>query len=486
VNKNLIYTFIFLLASINVMAAGSRNNLIYIGGGGEPRGESTIFDLTTDLFTDFYKTTNWKNTTVSFNGGHDKSEEIAKKMNGKNTPFTDDQYTKIINSYSEKINSGEIAEGEKLMIVIDSHGAAKIGSETTHKISTSGENSLDLNNLRGGSTVSLTDLQVLTNLAKKKNIKLAIIDMSCHSGNALELANSNTCVITSTGTNHYAYAGNESDATFAAKFMQKLQNGKNLEQVFLEAREETRDDSFPMISSSQNQIIKDVIYNLIGPYLYSFDESNDKLLPYLIANSTDIKYCERETAFTRLNSLINKIEQMNTVTHKFFLMNKTEKNVNLIYLKNAINEYKEIQDLQIKKLKKLNSSNLNEEFTIQSNLGNGTNLKQTFKAHELLTTDFDKWIRNAYDNIRNEKSQSYNRQLINLYENCKKKAAELVKNDPSLTDFKGVIQNYDKGIARSKELAGQIATEEKKLYNAFYRGNAKYLTESNPCRDFTL
>jgi hypothetical protein len=457
-----------------------------MGGGGEPKGETTIFDLTIDLFSNYYKTTKWKNTTVSFNGGHYQTEQIAKKMNGTVTPFTDNLYLKIINSYSEKIKSGEIAAGEKLMIVIDSHGAAKINAESTHRVSTSGEATVDLNNLEGSSTVSLNDLQILTNLAEQKNIKLAIIDMSCHSGNALELSNSNTCVISSTGTNHYAYAGNASDGTFSAKFMSKLQKGKSLEQVFLEARDETTDDSFPMISTPQNKDIQNYIYDKIGPFLYSFDNTNDKLTPYLISSMTDEQYCKRDTAFTELNNFILKVEQMNTVVHNYIIAKKLVKNVDLTILKNSIKEYKKIQDAQIEKLRKFKSNELNEEFLITSDLPYGQNRQQVFKVHELLTTDFDKWIKNAYDNISSEKNQSYNRQLINLYENCKRKAAELIQQKPEYKNFKDSIQNYDLGIARSKELASEIATEEKIFYSALYKGIRPATGESNPCRDFTL
>src|SRR5690606_31490044 len=107
-------------------------------------------------------------------------------------------------------------------------------SSRTHQISAGGR-ATNLLSLAGGSRVNLDRLENLARMAQEKNIKLAILDFSCHSGASLSLANSSTCVIAATGPHSFAYGG-ASSATFSNAFVNRMAPGKNLEEIYLEAR----------------------------------------------------------------------------------------------------------------------------------------------------------------------------------------------------------------------------------------------------------
>ena len=241
---------IVLLLFIMVLGSSAQtSHLAIIGGGGEAKGSSTIFDGDLKHISKFARMNpNWI-TTSSFNGGHSETENIIKSnLNITNEPFTKNSCEQLI-----KTTNGELKSGDQLLIHINSHGARRdVSTEKTHKIATA-ESALENYETIGGSTVGLDYLKKLTELANHKGIKLAIIDFSCHSGSTLNIANKNTCVITSTGPNHYGYTG--SDQTFTSLFNSKLEKGKSLEEIYLEAREKYFDKSFPMIFSPQGKIV---------------------------------------------------------------------------------------------------------------------------------------------------------------------------------------------------------------------------------------
>ena len=145
----------------------------------------------------------------------------------KNQRFTSKNYESAVESYIKKIETGAIKPGEKLMVILDTHGAAKTSAHRTHSIATSGAEIKDYDNLGNNDHDSVDRLFDLAKIAEEKGVKLAILDFSCHSGNSLALANDKTCVISSSGPNHYGYSN------FPATFYENMSTGKNLEDVFL-------------------------------------------------------------------------------------------------------------------------------------------------------------------------------------------------------------------------------------------------------------
>ena len=195
----------FLITFLSTTSlAYAENHLLVLGGGGEPKKDSTIFDNGINNFGENLKKSNWK-YEVSFNGGHKKTESILQMHYSAGvapiTNFTQDNYAILIENYKNKILKGEIKSGDQLMIIISSHGAQRIPGDLTHSISASGGTALDLNKLSGSKLVSLDKLQEIVRLTNDRGIKLGLVDLTCHSGTTLALKNNapNTCIVTASG-----------------------------------------------------------------------------------------------------------------------------------------------------------------------------------------------------------------------------------------------------------------------------------------------
>ena len=270
---------IVLLICFTVMnATYAKEYLLLIGGGGEPNTETTIFDSGLFNFGKNLKKSKW-NYNVSFNGGHPITEKILKNQYSTRkspvTDFTSDNYTKLLESYKNNILNGTIKSGDQLMIIIYTHGAKGSDGQLTHSIAATGSSLADLNTLSGANLVSLDKLEEIVKLTNERGIYLGIADLTCHSGATLALKKNapNTCIITSTSPDHLGYTGPDS---FSDIFLKYLSRGQSLESIFLKARATSKDSSFPMISTDENNTIVSDIYKGISPYLFFNDFESDK------------------------------------------------------------------------------------------------------------------------------------------------------------------------------------------------------------------
>ena len=191
--KIIILTF---LISFNLFA--DEKFFYFFGGGGEPLGKTTIFDYNLKTAGAFVRKSDWK-TTISFDGDHSKTEKIiAHEFIGTSNAgnFTKNNIEALIADLLLKLNSGRLKKGDQLLLTIDTHGREKIEDENNHHIA-----------LLHGEEISLDLLKPVIALATKKEVKLAIVDLSCFSGITLDIGNEKICIITSTGANHSAYSG---------------------------------------------------------------------------------------------------------------------------------------------------------------------------------------------------------------------------------------------------------------------------------------
>lgn len=454
----------------------AENHLILMGGGGEPEGDTTIFDLSVFELGKSLNKTNW-GYDVIYNGGHEVSEEIIETFypKGKSPAkdFTAENYKKMIASYKLKIENNEIKSGDQLMIIINTHGGAKETGDLSHKIAVTGGAVTDTNTLAGSTTVSLDELQEIIQLTNKKGIKLGIIDMTCHSGATLALKEKapNTCIITSTGPDHFGFA--EEDA-FPEMFFRGLKPGLSLEEIFLKARLESSDRGYPMISTSENDNIVKEMYKSITPYLYFANPAGDKLTPYLAANINEAKSCEREDEFKHLISQIDKLQS--TVNSKFELMNATK-------LKGLLTEYKKLQDELIISSKQFSSPPYNKIESFQPP-GASKITKLTWKEIlDIQTTD----LINQYESMKSalpEEDKKMVQYLIDFIKIVDVKKKEILKENPQLekaqkNQLKMNIKNGNKSVM----LVKSITDQEKMFYEKHYRLNQKP-NPSDPCKSF--
>lgn len=478
------------LLLFSATALKAENHMLILGGGGEPTGASTIFDSTMKILGTNLKSTNWK-YQASFNGGHAETEQMLATSyaapEAPTTNFTTDNYNKMIADYKAKILMGQIKPGDQLMIIMNTHGAAKSKNEKTHLVAASGgTGATDLNSLTGTKLVSMDALEELVKLSNERGINLGLVDLSCHSGNtqALKANAPNTCIITATGPKHYGFAG---ESAFSGTFMKNLKKGVTLEGAFLKARTESRDASFPMISTDENAQIVAEVYSSITPYLYFYEPEADKLTDYIIATSKDCINCKRDSQFAALISTIERLQQASTGTRNGF--NGEE-------LKKLLVEYKAQQDQMIRAQKALGIDVLSKKENFSASIamsdivkGKKVNKVLTFERknmswNEIIDMDPDDTIRTfeGYrDRSKSATNKADNQVVIDGWKKIKAKKEEILSQYPKLKNLQIESKNIVKQIGANRDIAEKIAMQEKKLYDELYR-QKQSLNTNDPCR----
>lgn len=479
--------FVLLSPLFSRQALAVENYLVLFGGGGEPKNSTTtIFDETLIQADKFLKSSKWK-SAVSFNGGHSKTEAIMAMVLNEaqvKTSFSRNNYTNLVKYYEEKIQKGEIKSGDQLMIMIDTHGAAKDSQskDLTHNIATGEASSpTNLTNLNATPTISLDTLQNLTKLAKEKGIKLAILDFSCHSGNTLSLANENTCVISSTGTKHFGYDN------FVSTFFKNMKAGKSLEEVFLSARKEITDNSFPMISTEEGKAINKDFYPAITPFLYYYEEDRnlDKMTDYLLSASTNNGLCQRRGQYDNLLSQLEAIRAVAT-------LNANKNMPEIEQIKALISDYKKKQDHYINLVRSWGIPELNHK---EMFLGTGVVGKrmETMKANytwkELIESDLDRVIKNVSSAklaAKDPQTQAAFEASIEMHTKAREKQREILARYPNLKNYEQKFHEALNEFQGTYAIANKIALEERKLYDKMYANLKEEKKKMNSCKGFIL
>lgn len=462
-----------------------------LGGGGEPAGNTTIFDPEIRNVKNFVKASPAWKASVSYNGGHAKTEAIIKdglENQGPNRPFTEEAFNSMLEEYERKILSGKLLPGDQLLVVISSHGAAKSDSEKTHKISTSGNASQNLITLEGSNPVSLDKLQRLVDLAEKYSVKLGILDFSCHSGSTLALSNPNTCIISSSSPDNFGWAGN--DSTFSARFTKAMAPGKSLEDAFLHAFQDRAETSFPMISSPVGKQIQDELYPMMSPYLYFWQEDSqlDKLSPHL---EKEVLNNQCEIADANLKRIIEFSTQAEAI------INANSKGFSFFKdmdpfagYEDAIKEYYQLQKQMRNDLKKMNLKVLDKKERLCTSFeykGYPYENCSEWNSKEIATIDFSK-----YEMMLNEQINAGELQgawakagLANVNAALKKRE-ELFKQHPEIKRYSTYYQDLPALENKTRALALNVSRHTQKLYTQLYQERAKVNKEKNPCKNFVL
>jgi hypothetical protein len=472
---------------------------LLIGGGGDPKGATTIFDASLVALSHKKKELNL-NITSYFNGGHLNTEEILEgDLKVKNQRFTSKNYESAVESYIKKIETGAIKPGEKLMVILDTHGAAKTSAHRTHSIATSGAEIKDYDNLGNNDHDSVDRLFDLAKIAEEKGVKLAILDFSCHSGNSLALANDKTCVISSSGPNHYGYSN------FPASFYENMSPGKNLEDVFLQTRLNYGAPSFPMISSPAGEELNQDIYNLISPYINIVTQNGaaDKLSPYLNSIFEGNNLCKRENDYAILEKKIEDFQKISGVLRSKYYGNND--------LVEELKSYKDLQDNYIKKLEETGLPLFNKVETISygqevsetrpRKIGkDGKKIKSITPAprplEESLTwreivTQYPLSNRDYFqEQLQTVKDPGQKRDFLNAidkYTKIELKRQEILKKYPNIAQAGKSLETLKNDYQKIWEKASRVTELTNKYYDALYREKSKLNPdEKNPCRDFTL
>jgi hypothetical protein len=474
--------FIFFILELAFAQDEPKKFIAVMGGGGEPQGDNTIFDRSiTELGNYLEKNPEWV-STVSFNGGHSKTEEIIKNGIGKNqktlTPFTEEEYLKTIGSYIKKIETGEIKSGDQLLVWLDTHGAIASDNEKGHKVSVNGKASSDFTKLTGNKLVSTSQLQGLIDIANKKGIKLGIVDLSCHSGASIALANPQTCIVTSSGPKHFAYSN------FPHYLISNLEKDKSLEDVFLDTMMDRNDTAFPMISSEIGKKVQNELYDLVGPYLKTYNKSAglDKLTPYL---EDQIK---NDLCIQSDNNL-KKIMDLSLEVEKITIDGRKKKNYEkfreaITNYSTFINGYRDslttlIKDESTKKIVRICESDEVDKKIPKP-------LCQIYTHKELAMINYDSEIQRLEKSLLSgdQSKNSFIQSSINLLKRAKEKFNELSTQNPNLKNYSDFMAKNPDMFSKTWGLAYKVTEELKNLYHDMYKDLASKDTSPNPCRDF--
>lgn len=484
-NRNKLFALFFLLLSFEALSA---DYLMYLGAGVEPdASDDTMFDKTIGKIGTYVKSNPGIKVDIALNGGHYLTEQLIEDSFPEaesKSRFLESDYKRLIASYKLKLEKNEIKSGDQFMIYIDSHGAKKSNTYKTHSISTSSDSS----DLQGATTVDLDQLEVLKNLAKNKGVKMAIIDNSCHSGNTLALADDNTCIISSTGPNHFGYG------PFSERFSGSMERGRNLEEIFLSSRLNDRTPALPMISTKAGLEVNSSIYETITPFLYNFEPAQDKLSEYLEENSTEEKQCAANKNFNSLFETINRIESLNSSTNKILGSANPPQSNDLSKLKILLQEYKKSLDLVKNEVRQLDSKRLatKESFQGQAKVGIfRVSIVHEYSWKELLEMDFDFLIQNIQDGMKGETDKSSlaeYKAMTSLYTLASAKKDELLAKHPDLLTIESKMEGVKNLIKSNYGMSVAIAKEERKLYSILYNKAQLNKAESqpNPCKNFKL
>ncbi len=205
---------------------------LIIGGSGEEFRPKNLF---IDDFLNLNKklsTRNWK-TSILFNG---QSNKVAGAQLASNANIS-----RELEQLQKNCKSGDEA-----MIIVDAHGAKprSDGREKSHSIMTEDQ---------GG--YSMDALEPVLTALNKKGCKVALMDLSCYSGNSQKLENSNGCTMTMASREYVGQTCTSSDGLgdFVRNFVAEIPLGTakiDLQSAYLRARLKNTDSvNLPELST---------------------------------------------------------------------------------------------------------------------------------------------------------------------------------------------------------------------------------------------
>jgi len=467
-----------IILSCLIIVQTEASQVVWLGGGGDPPTlPTTIFDTTLKNLAGAKERAGLK-IDMAFDGGHGETQKIiANEVKVSNKDFNAKNYEDMISKYLAKIKSGEIKKGEQLIVVMDTHGGdntpKRSGAEPhkTHSLALTGGGISDYTKISGDKSSSMDVMLELSKAAKDYGVKLGIIDLSCHSGHSINLANENTCVITSTGPNHFAYT------SFANEFAKQIDKGKSLEEVFLDTRKNTSDASYPMISNKAGRILNDRYYSAFSDYLqYKHDDNADKLTPLVFDLAMDNNLCKREDSFSML---IKEIERFEKISGPLKSIYSGEER-----LLEELKSYKKIQDELVLKIKKMgfDKTSKKEKITFSIKLKNGKIKTESEDISwdsiiSMYPTNSIPYFEDLAKKAETRKEREGHLLTAEKFKQIDKKRSEIYRDYPGLKNKSEILSDISKMQADLIKKAGLVSQLSRKFYDF------KYLEEKRRTKD---
>ncbi len=451
----------------------SRRHIAFLGGSGDPAGATTIFDPRVGDFGNYVEATqtagNQIDLKVAFDGGHSTTEGILRTEFPTTTAqnFTRASYRATIQNYIQQMTNGSIRRGDQVMVAIDTHGAQRQEGETTHSLAAGAGHAANLTTLEGsGENVRMDELEELATLANEKGVKLAILDMSCHSGASIPLANANTCVITSTGVNNLAWG---------SSLFSRLRPGMNLEEAFLDdLGEQNQSLNVPMISTEVGHSIQDELFPLLSRYLNRSGgaHNGDKLRLDMVPTLTGPSCFQESADVSRILALTQQ-------------WGAAAQAMDFAPFTTALRNYADYQQQMREQLLSSGFGTLQDRHAI---CGAPARCREE-TVENILMANITHLIEGREREVANAATAEHRadaQHWLSYYRNMEVKKQQILTRYPDLADnVRGFFSNHDVQM-RTNDLALAVARESRRLYRTLYQQRSQAATGPNPCRDFKL
>ncbi|MBO9666716.1 MAG: hypothetical protein J7501_07860 [Bdellovibrio sp.] len=372
-------------------------------------------------------------TTTYFDGGHRMSDAIANQLTrGRNAQMTSKNLNDEIDNLNAKIEKGTLGKDDQLLIALATHGRPRNGQDT-HEVDTV------------GGQFNLDKLQEVQKLAEAKGVKLAIIDMSCYSGNTLSLASDKTCVVSSATSENVGYNGTGTSLT------DQIGKKKNLEQAFLDARQDPRliNPDAPQISTAAGKVAGTATRGLSEGMLI-----RDQLQGSLEANS-----CEPLDK-QKFAKLIADLKAVSDAANGKKSADPLEGEL-----------AQAIQDYNNKRQQALDS------FTLSQALNTKTCAMVNQKESCFTLSKWQEMLKNIEQGV-----PGFKEKWVQGF----KEAAKKILSTSEYAQYKEARDAYD---TKAKDLytqAAGVAKVERKIYRKIYEKQSAQSKGPNPCKDFQL
>jgi hypothetical protein len=512
---------IFLSLIIGAVASTDqqpRKELIYLGGWTKFPEEDTFDDSVVPVGNFFANSDYHKD--IFFGGNSIRLNKLTEDSFQDTVHFfSEENYNRFEQRLLDQTEPfyGKFKEGDQVLIIVDNHGGPKskhcksgktcADSEMIEEETHGGPYAINSPNAKDSSFSMDRTISVIKDL-KERGIKVAIIDSSCYSGNSQVLANYGACVISTTGSNSLSYP------EFKRVLFGKFLKGKNLEQVFLEARADSKSPSIPEISTlTGKKLSRNLTDMWIAPRLDTQEDLSDKIIQFT-----------RPALIDRCDLLPKSSQYQISEALRTFLEINPDNSAKVRDLAKAIDQYdQKIIEITKQMQKELGSSAHNqEEFELKVYLDpmkpNYGIIQKSIATWDYITNldrpEMKRAIEKMSDSLQRQQTNlkrftnkdeidaaqlSINRtkSWVEFYEKVSNRKRELEQNtDQSSLDYENTkrFREFAKIKAKYEDLINveiyaqtkALIQKERAVYDELYKELRKDEGQSNACRDFKL
>jgi len=298
------------------------------------------------------------------------------------------------------------------------------------------------------------------------------------------LANSKTCVISGTGSKHFGFGGSY-EGTFSNRFNNLLEKGKSLEEVYLAARADHFDLSFPMISTPGGIEAQSKLYDPVTPFLYFYMAKADKFIPFIEEDFFKKNGCLLDEQHL---ALINQTQSLIST-----VKNESTKDA-VREFQRAVSEYYSFIDDLKKQMAKSGYTVMKNRLSFCSsipadpkqNIKEGKECVNYFTLEQILTLNFDQIFKYYTERLKEgtPEDKAHMMAILETYKKAKTWKEYIIKENPHYAQISTFWSSLPQLEAKTQQLARSVNKAQQKVYLELY--NRTKSSAPNPCRDFIL